>query len=706
MQKPQDDLFGRAKYAQELASSIVAMNAAEGFVIGLNGPWGSGKTSFLNFVLGHIETAKDKVAVVRFNPWWFSGRENLLMGFFDEFRAALGKRPKTDSLRKIGPLLESFGGYFTQFNGFSGAALRLIGAVARSVEQKDLRQIRAQIDDALRKQRKRILVVIDDIDRLQAEEIRQIFSLIKAVTNFPQTIYLLCFDQTAVARALDGVQQDKGEKYIEKIVQLPVELPMLLRSQLHEFLNSQLQEVIFPLREGKKWDDYRWHQVFWDGFEPFLRTPREVNRLINSLACAYPVIAPEVDPVDFIGVHALKMMAPDMHRFVMENKIFLIEGKLFSSSDPLSSHSALQDEKRKFAEQSLTRFVQENQRKMANALMGNMFPRWNELFGGMRYSGDHFSMWRRQRRICVAECFDKYFALIVPPGAISTPEMEDILMAAGDDKKFGSTLLRLKEERGLDGKTKLRQFLGRMLDYAESSIPDNHIKAILSVLFDKGDNFIIEGEAEGIFEFDNKTLMGQLLFRFLERIEDKKERFNILRNAMSEGAAIFFIVSEVMVLGQQHGKYLPDNYQKSANDPLITLPDQEKLEDIALRKIRKAISNGTLSAAPKLAAILYRLIDWGNKDEALHYVSNLIKNDKGLCDFLVGFLGYVKSGEGNYHAISLDSVAKFVDDYKLLLPRCEKILNRTPKWLNDKRKVGLKVFVDTVRGKLRSLDKM
>jgi len=71
---PEDDHFGIDPFAQALARAISAMPAPEGVVIGVNGPWGSGKSSALNLILYHLEPLikEKKLKVVRFSPWWLS----------------------------------------------------------------------------------------------------------------------------------------------------------------------------------------------------------------------------------------------------------------------------------------------------------------------------------------------------------------------------------------------------------------------------------------------------------------------------------------------------------------------------------------------------------------------------------------------------------------------------------------------------------
>ena len=58
---PKDDVLGHAKYASHLAESILAMKPEDGLTIAINGSWGSGKSSVLNFINYYIETKKKEL---------------------------------------------------------------------------------------------------------------------------------------------------------------------------------------------------------------------------------------------------------------------------------------------------------------------------------------------------------------------------------------------------------------------------------------------------------------------------------------------------------------------------------------------------------------------------------------------------------------------------------------------------------------------
>lgn len=99
--RPEDDRLGYARFAETVAESLSRMAPVGGFVVGIYGPWGSGKTTVLNFVQSYLRRADPQggLRVVQFNPWWFSGQEDLTIRFMEQLLAAVeptGRRRATD----------------------------------------------------------------------------------------------------------------------------------------------------------------------------------------------------------------------------------------------------------------------------------------------------------------------------------------------------------------------------------------------------------------------------------------------------------------------------------------------------------------------------------------------------------------------------------------------------------------------------------
>ena len=225
IEDPAKDVLERSARAADFARQVLELDASHGTTVGVFGPWGSGKTSFVN--LARMTFEEKGALVLDFNPWLFSGAEQLIERFFAELSASMGM---TDELKDIG---DAFGKYGAALNAVAGVASALlavpqIGAIvtklteaASSASQpKSVDTLRRTLANKLQKHDKRIVVVLDDIDRLSAPEIREVFKLVRLTASFPNLIYIVACDRLRVEQAL-GEQAPglSGRDYLQKIIQ-------------------------------------------------------------------------------------------------------------------------------------------------------------------------------------------------------------------------------------------------------------------------------------------------------------------------------------------------------------------------------------------------------------------------------------------------------------------------------------------------------
>ena len=131
-------------------------------------------------------------------------------------------------------------------------AIKSIGTAAEKageMESKDLFKIREEINKILAELEKKIIIVIGDIDRLNNTEIRQVFQLVKSLGNFSNTVYLLSFDKSIVINALSKVQEGSGHSYLEKVIQVPFDVPVISEQDVHNFLFQLLNDLIKDIPE-------------------------------------------------------------------------------------------------------------------------------------------------------------------------------------------------------------------------------------------------------------------------------------------------------------------------------------------------------------------------------------------------------------------------------------------------------------------------
>lgn len=132
-----------------------------------------------------------------------------------------------------------------QFSG--GYEVKTIDRSERTKEMGDMKElgnIKWDINDQMTNFK--VLCIMDDIDRLNDEEIADLFKLVKEVVDFDNIVYLLSFDKKIVVNALNKVQHGNGEQYLNKIINVPFDVPLTTKKELKKVF---LKYFVFKIEE-------------------------------------------------------------------------------------------------------------------------------------------------------------------------------------------------------------------------------------------------------------------------------------------------------------------------------------------------------------------------------------------------------------------------------------------------------------------------
>ena len=321
-----EDLLGRHSFAKALADSMLSYELDDSISVGLFGKWGSGKTSIINMTLDEIKSfpVKKEPFIIKFYPWNFSDQNQLVQQFFKELSLVLCRKDSAGRHIKIGRAIQKYSRFFEPLDyvptvSFIGKLAKGLKGIGQATEQagkdglKNLVSLKNEIDTLLRKLDTKIIIVIDDIDRLNNTEIRQIFQLLKSLADFPNTIYLLSFDKEVVINALKKVQEGPGNDYLEKVIQVPFEIPQISKNEVEHFLFNKLDELIKDIPENR-WDQTYWGNVYHSGLKYLFHTIRDVNRYLNTLSFGFSLVKDEVNPIDFIAITAIQVFIPGLYK--------------------------------------------------------------------------------------------------------------------------------------------------------------------------------------------------------------------------------------------------------------------------------------------------------------------------------------------------------------------------------------------------------
>ena len=444
----EQDLIGRIPFAERLADILKSAAGPESLVIGLYGPWGSGKTSVINLVENALSRKDDDgkagVSVVRFEPWNYLTAEQLLAQFLKEVEGALdkdayGRRKLFGKLRGKRPeVLNAFAAYSEALLMTAGAAASLAGAPLAGVAvpafgNRLTSRLRKSADRAgsvsAKKQRLeeellkfdgRVVVIIDDIDRLPNDQVRMVFQLVASLAKLPKINYLLSFDEEVVTRALSEVQKCDGAEYLEKVVQVPVRLPSISSGDLERILLNDIDAIFeaFSYRR-EDLDDKRWNGVCLTFLNNRFSTIREVRRFSNALKAKLSILPRFCCFEDVVALAVLELKVPKVVDWVRVHKDFLC-GTIGSSSYTISGDpkDTLANLKERFSG-----LVPSSEAKWAVEAVCRLFPRVANKTGMSHcvyYSRKSLNaIWR-------ADSFDLYFHSNIPDG-IDVHEVLDAL---------------------------------------------------------------------------------------------------------------------------------------------------------------------------------------------------------------------------------------------------------------------------------------
>lgn len=628
-----EDKLRRTPLAKKVAELIAGFQGKQSFVIGIEGVWGSGKTSFINLALNELKDDPNLI-FVNFNPWNFSGQNELINDFFSTLIAKIQPYiADKNKLKKVKSIVSKLTkkseiAISPEITAFWGAVnFKANDLFKIKGDEKTLEEERKDIDDLFSQLGKKVVIVIDDIDRLDREETRLIMKLVKMTANFPNTVFVLCYDREKVAEKLNT--EGSGEEYLKKIIQVSFTLPMPDEQGLQKILFSDLDETIKGVYgevklEGN--DEKRWGDLQYKGFKRPFKTVRDIKRYISSLRLNWSIVEKEdVNQIDFMAIEAVRVFAPTLYSGIAGNSN-LFTGLQHHLS--LSGNDAKKNLQAKVKE--LIDVLPPDLHEPMQGICEVLFPHLDNA----NYGGDWEQIWKQERRICAPERFGFYFQLGIPEGAISEVEANALESTFGDKTVFSEKILELVKDK------RLRPMLVKILDRVKK-LDETKMKVVISTLWDLEKEI---GEERGaMFDFDdNVTQVSRITYHSIKNLA-KEKRFEVLEDLVKNSKTSYPPVRFVSLLVDQQ-----TNPSSTGEAPLVSAEDAEKLKVICVAIINKLATEDILHQEKQMVFFLYRWKEWEGEEKVKEYIKKLIATREGLLALLKGFVSKVLSTAGDY----------------------------------------------------------
>jgi len=327
-----NDSLGRYRFAKQISDDVLTSfpNGHEAFAVGIKGPWGSGKSTILNFLKLEIQKAvkekKRKCGIIDFNPWLITSQEDLLKGFLIQMATELRRWNKENEslskdFEKIGKGLEKLADTvpIPKYKIIAKGAGKLIGKISQSINPyQGLEKLKKEVDEGLEDTNQRLYIFVDDIDRLIPSEISQVLKLIKLNLNFKNTVFFIAYDGMVVDEALRREYGQLGARYLEKIIQVEYGVPEILSETIEEIFFNEIGEIIKGSSIKLKPRDLiePWTH---GGLSIYFRTLRDIYRFTNAIKLRLPAIHEDVFIPDFILLESIRIFDYRSYEFLQKN---------------------------------------------------------------------------------------------------------------------------------------------------------------------------------------------------------------------------------------------------------------------------------------------------------------------------------------------------------------------------------------------------
>jgi predicted KAP-like P-loop ATPase len=696
-----DDLLGRGPFATALAGAIAGWSEPESLVVALTGAWGTGKSTIKNFIIEALRKmpAPARPDVLAFTPWDVAGTgtvgDRLLREIaialnhpdasaadhvraekWEQWAAALNLASSVPAsspqipagallvagltavgasallnapvfeiaMQVVGIVAVVIGGALTASATLAERAAAFFAARSKR-RKRTLDALKEELRAAMADRDRQLIVIVDEIDRVPADEMQLLLRAIRANADFPQMVFLLVFERSVVEKAITDQAHVDGGEYLKKIIQIPFSIPLTESRRVQKVLFRQLDETLDDLPGTVPFDQRRWGNLFFGGLSHYIETLRDVYRYATTVEFHIGMFRTtgtmEVNQIDLLGLEALRVFEPDVYDALPEHRHLLLEGPGRSQRDKKDDAPAELD-------RLLARAPEKN-RPAVKQILAVVFQPIEWLVQNYGFGSGFEEGWERDLRACSERYFDRYFLLALPEGDVSQRDVEAVLAAAADRESLVKSLLALRARDLLDAMLQRLEAYKERIDRA-AAVP------FVTALFDIGDGL---GGAKGMYDFGASMHAQRIVYWYLRSFPTEAEREQVLEAAMR---ATVGLQLPLHIVRSEHRR---EDSQKT--EYLITearLPDFQALCVAQLRAFAEA---GTLRDHSDLGWLLYRWREWAGDAEPCAWAATIAREPEGAIALARAFTQDVRSyGMGDRVATvrpttNLSDIDTFID---------------------------------------------
>lgn len=312
----EDDIFDLEDEAIKLAERIKILNRNKAWSLAITAPWGTGKTSFLNLIMEHI-SEKD-FEVVRFIPRDSKSFKTIQEDFFTSIACVLSKYDSRCS--------NTLKDYMASLQLIDNRDLVEKVTNFYHIWNKD--SLKDSIKQSFASLNKKVLVLIDDFDRLSKDEILEVLKLIDSNAAFTNMVFLTAYDKKQVNESLGDSYKTKDACFVDKFFNLEFAIPSRPYSYISMYIEDKLCEILDASNDEKK-QIHRTIAKQLSLFEDYIPTLRDAKRYLNQFILDFKQVRGDVMIDEYLLVQLIKYRNPECYKSLYK-KEYLEKGSILS----------------------------------------------------------------------------------------------------------------------------------------------------------------------------------------------------------------------------------------------------------------------------------------------------------------------------------------------------------------------------------------
>lgn len=621
------DLLGRSNIIAQIESMIRWCEVDKRFIIGVSGRWGSGKTTILNIVKSKLRGDENIVIIDEFKPWNFQNEismiESMLEIILKESAVGVSWIETERMKQRLTENLFESNGYWK--------FLRIFGiGLGRKPEE-----VGKVINEYLKASGKKLVFIIDDIERADPDKIFLLFNLISNLFYLNHIIYVLSYDK----EQLNSIFEQKGIKteYLKKIIQAEVSVPQIYDGKLEEIIGICLRNLMYAYKAIDFLNNIEDFRFIVRSISSVCSDLRDVKIFFNSVMTIQRITGNYLNPVDMLGIQIIKFGNIDLYNDIYQNGVFFVsDDTIFNRKYYMESYS-----EKRFNENGkkyFTGLFSNKENKCYIDILERLFPyvkryKNGEMLKEHGYiSGQNHRDLVKNKRICNARYFELYF----------TEQSNDFVEINDSIRNW---ILKIGEKEKKENKVEFNKILAlaqneseyliiNMLQIYSDDLDELQAGKILEVLYDKA---LELDDAHMYTMFSARRLAAFMIGELLEKIQ--KDEFDKWLDYVSiDYKKLYFINTIIASLGEKS----PDSEEKRIyKGRAKTFYEKFILMGVHIRENRINVYDDFIYQRSNIWAVYHMLKDNEEREGVKDYIAYLndVLNSKNIYRFLWDMIG-------------------------------------------------------------------